>query len=150
MTRGKNAAAATERARAAAAAAADELRQETIRANRAERMVADRDAEIRQLRAALEASRTERLVVGTYSEADFARVRSEMRLEHRRSVVKGLRYLEGAGVPILPSGGVAETAEAFDIDPASLFDGVPNAPRTARRATARTLHVLDELDRQGR
>jgi len=152
MARGKNATAAAARARGEAQSAADALRAETIRANRAERVVAERDIQIAQLEAALRNSRTESTVLGTHTDADMERAVADEHRKHREAIRAAFLWLEERDAVLFPTDPrlFAELVQILDCEPSDLFAGVENDARKLRRMTRKNLNRHENYRTQAR
>jgi multidrug efflux pump subunit AcrA (membrane-fusion protein) len=148
MARGKNAALAAQRSDRRVAEAEDERRNAIIRANRAERIIEQRDAEIASLKEALTQARNDHTKVGTYTEADMAAARAEARQEHRDKVRAGFEFMDAKGVPLIPLDDMSGLIEAFDCEMVDIL-GAHATHRAHKRLSRATVRLFDEGRRQG-
>ena len=146
MTRGKHSAQVAERAKNSARVASEALRTAQAEVASRDREIANRDREIDRLRDALANLRTGTTLVGTYTEADVARLNSEWKEQHRAAIRAGFSLVQlDVG---LPMGRLSEVAEAFECETSDILTAADSS-RLIRRMTAKQTRIYDEAEKRG-
>jgi hypothetical protein len=149
MARGKHGQQMAQRDASAVADALSQLRHAEQEVRALSGRLAARDAEVDRLKDALIASREKHTLVGTYTEADVARLLADERARHRELIRAGFKMVR-KDVAFLPDGRIAEVANAFGCEPSDLLAGVSDPKRAVRRATVKSVRQVEDLRRQAR